>query len=158
MEQQTMEMQQIRDLALAYEAIRSEYDEMEEALKAVKARKDEAENRLIMAIMDIEEKTGIDDVKFKVEGRNYSVKVKDFFTIPKADQAEAYQILKDLGHGDIVVEKVDDRTLSKEMATVIEAYRTGHPNATEDFPAEYEELLSHMNRYSKPSLSRVMAR
>ena len=113
---------------------------------------------VISAIMDAQEQTGVEGLRVGYEGRNYSVKVKDFFTIPKADQAEAYQILKDLGHGDIVVEKVDDRTLSKEMATVIEAYRTGHPNSTEEFPAEYEELLSHMNRYSKPSLSRVMAR
>lgn len=156
--EETMEVSQIKDLVLSYEAVRSVYDELEEKMKEARANKEEAEKKLIMAILDVEEKTGIDDLKVKVEGRNYGVKVKDFFSIPKADQAAAYQILKDLGHGDIVVEKVDDRTLSKEMATVIETYRASHPNSAEEFPAEYEELLSHMNRYPKPSLSRVMAR
>lgn len=156
--EETMEVSQIKDLVLSYEAVRSVCDELEEKMKEARANKEEAEKKLIMAILDVEEKTGIDDMKVKVEGRNYGVKVKDFFSIPKADQAAAYQILKDLGHGDIVAEKVDDRTLSKEMATVIEAYRASHPNSAEEFPAEYEELLSHMNRYPKPSLSRVMAR
>ena len=154
----TMEMSQVKDLVLAYEAVRSVCDELDEKMKEARAQRDDAEKKLIMAILDIEEKTGIDDLKVKVEGRNYGVKVKDYFSIPKADQVAAYQLLKNLGHGDIVVERVDERTLSKEMATVIEEYRAGHPNSAEEFPAEYEELLSHMNRYPKPSLSRVMAR
>ena len=154
----TMEMSQIKDLVLTYEATRSVCDELDEKMKEARAQRDDAEKKLIMAILDVEEKTGIDDLKVKVEGRNYGVKVKDFFSIPSADRVAAYQLLKDLGHGDIVVERVDERTLSKEMAGVIEEYREKHPNSAEEFPAEYEELLSHMNRYPKPSLSRVMAR
>ena len=156
--EETMEVSQVKDLVLSYEAIRSVCDELDEKIKEAKAQKEDAEKKLIMAILDIEEKTGIDDLKVKVEGRNYGVKVKDYFSIPSTDRVAAYQLLKDLGHGDIVVERVDDRTLSKEMSTVIEEYRAGHPDSVEEFPAEYEELLTHMNRYPKPSLSRVMAR
>ena len=154
----TMEMSQVKDLVLSYEAIRSVCDELDEKIKEAKAQKEDAEKKLIMAILDIEEKTGIDDLKVKVEGRNYSVRVKNYFRIPKAEQAVAFQLLKELGKGDIVVEKVDERTLTKEMEYESEKYRVNHPDSAEEFPAEYEELLAHMERYDKPSLSRVMAR
>jgi len=154
----TMEMTQVNNLAAEYEAIRSVYDELEEKLKEAKAQKDDAEKKLIMAILDMEEKTGADHVTVNFAGRNYSVKKKDYFRIPKAEQDVAFQLLKELGKGDIVVEKVDDRTLTKEMEYESAEYRKNHPDSAEDFPAEYEELLAHMERYTKPSLSRVMAR
>lgn len=155
---ETTEFAQIKDLVLDYEAIRSVYDELNTKLGEAKTKKEAAEKAVVMAILNVAEKTGIDDLKVKVEGRNYGVKVKDFFSIPKADRADAYRLLKDLGHGDLVVETVDDRTLSNEMAEVIADYRKAHPNSTEEFPAEYEALLTHMNRYPKATLSRVMAR
>ena len=156
--EETMEVAQIKDLVLNYEAVRSVYDELNERLEEARKNKEAAEKAVVMAILDVAERTGIDDLKVKVEGRNYGVKVKDFFSIPKADRAEAYQLLKELGHGDLVVEKVDDRTLSNEMAGVIEQFRAENPDSIEEFPAEYEPLLAHMNRFPKPSLTRVMAR
>lgn len=156
--EETMEFAQIKDLVLNYEAVRSVYDELNERLEEARKNKEAAEKAVVMAILDVAERTGIDDLKVKVEGRNYGVKVKDFFSIPKADRAEAYQLLKELGHGDLVVEKVDDRTLSNEMAGVIEQFRAENPDSIEEFPAEYEPLLAHMNRFPKPSLTRVMAR
>jgi len=156
--EETMEFAQIKDLILNYEAVRSVYDELNERLEEARKNKEAAEKAVVMAILDVAERTGIDDLKVKVEGRNYGVKVKDFFSIPKADRAEAYQLLKELGHGDLVVEKVDDRTLSNEMAGVIEQFRAENPDSIEEFPAEYEPLLAHMNRFPKPSLTRVMAR
>lgn len=156
--EETMEFGQIKDLVLNYEAVRSVYDELNERLEEARKNKEAAEKAVVMAILDVAERTGIDDLKVKVEGRNYGVKVKDFFSIPKADRAEAYQLLKELGHGDLVVEKVDDRTLSNEMAGVIEQFRAENPDSIEEFPAEYEPLLAHMNRFPKPSLTRVMAR
>lgn len=156
--EETMEFGQIKDLVLNYEAVRSVYDELNERLEEARKNKEAAEKAVVMAILDVAERTGIDDLKVNVEGRNYGVKVKDFFSIPKADRAEAYQLLKELGHGDLVVEKVDDRTLSNEMAGVIEQFRAENPDSVEEFPAEYEPLLAHMNRFPKPSLTRVMAR
>ena len=152
----TMEMSQVNDLVLSYEAIRSVYDELDEKLKEVKAQKDDAEKKLIMAIMDMEEKTGADHVTVNFAGRKYGVKVKDYFSIPAADKAEAYQILRDLGRDDLFT--VTPQTLNKGIAEVIATYRADNPDSAEEFPAEYEELLAHMNRYPKPSLSRVMAR
>lgn len=152
------EVLKINHLVLEYENLRSQYDEMKEAFDALKAQKDAAEQSVIMAILEVAENSGIDDLKVKVEGRNYGVRKKDYYTIPAADRPEAFRILKELGRGDIVVERVDDRTLSSEMDEVASAYRAENPSSEEEFPAEYEELLTHMNRYRKTTLSRVMAR
>jgi len=153
-----METSQLRDLVLIYEEKRSAAEELDAQLKEANAAKTEAERNLIMAILSVAEETGIDDLSVNVEGRKYTVKVKDFFSIPKAEKDEAYRLLRELGHGDLITERVDDRTLSSEMASVMEEYRSGHPGCVEEFPAEYEPLLAVMNRYPKPSLSRVKAK
>ena len=153
-----METSQLRDLVLIYEEKRSAAEELDAQLKEANAAKTEAERNLIMAILSVAEETGIDDLSVNVEGRKYTVKVKDFFSIPKAEKDEAYRLLRELGHGDLITERVDDRTLSSEMASVMEEYRSEHPGCVEEFPAEYEPLLAVMNRYPKPSLSRVKAK
>ena len=153
-----METSQLRDLVLIYEEKRSAAEELDAQLKEANTAKTEAERNLIMAILSVAEETGIDDLSVNVEGRKYTVKVKEFFSIPKAEKDEAYRLLRELGHGDLITERVDDRTLSSEMASVMEEYRSGHPGCVEEFPAEYEPLLAVMNRYPKPSLSRVKAK
>ena len=153
-----MEASQLRDLVTVYEERRSIAEELDEEAKAAKAERDKAENDLINAILAVAEETGIDDLSVTAEGRKYSVRMKDYYTIPKANRDEAYELLRELGHGDLITEKVDDRTLSKEMAEVAAAYRAENPDGAEDFPGEYEPLMAMLNRYSKPSLGRVIAR
>ena len=153
-----MEVSQLRDLVLAYEDKRGIAEDLDAQLKEANAAKTEAERNLIMAILSVAEETGIDDLSVNVEGRKYSVKVKDYFSIPKAEKDEAYRLLRELGHGDLITERVDDRTLSSEMASVMEEYRNVHPDSAEEFPVEYEPLLAVMNRYPKPSLSRIKAK
>lgn len=153
-----MEASQLRDLVLTYEDKRGIAEDLDAQLKEANAAKTEAERNLIMAILSVTEETGIDDLSVNVEGRKYSVKVKDYFSIPKAEKDEAYRLLRELGHGDLITERVDDRTLSSEMASVMEEYRNVHPDSSEEFPVEYEPLLAVMNRYPKPSLSRIKAK
>lgn len=153
-----MEASQLRDLVLTYEDKRGIAEDLDAQLKEANAAKTEAERNLIMAILSVAEETGIDDLSVNVEGRKYSVKVKDYFSIPKAEKDEAYRLLRELGHGDLITERVDDRTLSSEMASVMEEYRNVHPDSSEEFPVEYEPLLAVMNRYPKPSLSRIKAK
>ena len=146
---------QLRDLVLTYEEKKAACDELEAELKEAKAAKEAAEKAVIDAILTTAETTGIDDLGVTVEGRRYTVKLKDYYSIPKEAREEAFGLLRELGHGDIIVERVDDRTLSSEMAAVIEEYHNLLPEAEEDFPAEYEPLVACMRRYSKPSLSRL---
>lgn len=146
---------QLRDLVLAYEEKKAIADDLDAQLKEAKTAKDAAEKAVIDAILTTAEATGIDDLGVTVEGRKYTVKLKDFYSIPKEAREEAFGLLRELGHGDIIVERVDDRTLTSEMAAVMEEYHNMLPDAEDDFPADYEPLLACMRRYSKPSLSRT---
>ena len=152
---ETMETTRLQDLVLAYEEARSAAEELDAQLKEAKAKKDAAENAVITAILSVAEETGIDDLSVSVEGRKYAVKVKEYYSIPKPNRDEAFQLLRELGHGDLITERVDDRTLSSEMATVREEYLADHPDGDEKYPAAYEPLLAIMTTYTKPSLSRV---
>ena len=153
-----MEFGKVSAMIEEYERLRSETDELNETLKELNRQKEAAENQIVMTLLDMAERTGIDDLSVKVGSRKYSAKKAEYFTIPKADRDEAFQLLRQLGHGDLITERVDDRTLSKELAEVSEAYHKENPDSADRFPAEYEPLMMHMNLFVKTSLSRVMAR
>jgi hypothetical protein len=155
---ETMETNHLRELALVYEARRTDAEELKAQLADANKAKDEAESALINAILSVAEQTGIDDLSVNVEGRKYSVRVKDYYSIPKDNRDEAFAILRDLGLGDLITERVDDRTLTSTLAEKREEYREENPGTNEDFPAEYEPLLAVMSTYSKPTLGRVKAK
>lgn len=146
----------IEYLVTQYENARSIHEELAAQEKEAKAQMDAAEKELIMAILSAEEAAGVDSLKVNCNGRNYGATIKTFYTIPKADRDDAFEELRNLGHGDLITEKVDDRTLTKELQSVIASWHREH--AEEDYPPEYEVLMSHVSRYDKPSLSRVLAR
>lgn len=147
----------IEALVTKYEALRGQYDEMEKATKELKAQKDAAEKEIISALLDMAEKTGVDDLTVKVGVYKYAASVKDYFSITNAEKDEAYPLLRELGLGDLIVEKVDDRTLSSQLREIMETYRAANPESTEQFPAEYEPLLIHLNRFPKATLARRKA-
>lgn len=157
MSENMSEVSVIEALVTKYEALRGQYEEMDKAVKELKAQKDAAEKEVISALLDVAEKTGVDDLTVKVGIYKYAASVKDYFSITQAEKDEAYPLLRDLGMGDLIVEKVDDRTLSSSLREVMEAYRAANPESTEQFPAEYEPLLAHLNRYPKTTLTRRKA-
>lgn len=157
MSEMAVDLSSVNALVENYETLRGQVETIEADLKELKAQRDAAERAVISALLDAMEKTGVDDLTVKVGGFKYGASAREFYSIPKAEQCEAYPLLRELGMGDLIVEKVDDRTLSKELRDISEAYREQHPNSTENFPAEYEPLLTHLNRYPKPQLSRRKA-
>ena len=157
MSENAVDLSSVRALVENYETLRGQAEEIEKGLKELKAQRDAAEHAVIAALLDAMEQTGIDDLTVKVGGFKYGASAKEYYGIPKAEQDAAFPLLRELGMGDLIVEKVDDRTLSKELRDISEAYREQHPNSIENFPAEYEPLLTHLNRYPKPQLSRRKA-
>ena len=132
-----------------YEALREQADDLAEQLKEINARKDAAEADVISAIMDAQEQTGVEGLRVGYEGRNYSVTTKSYYTIPKAKKDEAFEAMRDLGMGDLIQEKVDDRTLTKELEAAAESNRF--------WEDEYSELLDQLTVYTKSALRRVKA-
>lgn len=130
------------------EALKEQKDALKEQLAAIGKQADQLQEEAISLILDLEEQTGAQGMRLLIDGRNYSVARKSFFSIPKAVRDEAFPLLRELGHGDLIVERVDDRTLSKELAAVMEAHGG-------TLPEEYEQL--GLTQYDKNDLRSVRA-
>ena len=132
-----------------YEALRTQAEELKAQLDELNKQKDAAEAEVISAILDKQEECGT-DLRVSYEGRNYSVAVKNYYAIPKGNRDAAFSALRGLGLGDLIQEKVDDRTLTKELETARE-------EAGGTLPADYDELLELTTQYPKTTLRRVKA-
>lgn len=92
--------------------------ELADIVKENNAAIEEKEKQIISAMLDLAEAAGLDDpASFTVDvnGRRYGMKVKPFYSIRKDQRDEAFSALRALGLGDLIVEKVDDRTLTKAL-------------------------------------------
>lgn len=85
-------------------------NEIAENLKSCNAQIEQAEKEIIASMLDLADAAGLD-----VAGRRYGIKVKPFYSIRKDQRDEAFAALRALGLGDLIVEKVDDRTLTKAL-------------------------------------------
>ena len=132
-----------------YEALREQAEELKAQLEELNKQKDAAEAEVISAILDKQEECGT-DLRVSYEGRNYSVAVKNYYAIPRANRDAAFSALRGLGLGDLIQEKVDDRTLTKELETARE-------EAGGTLPGDYDELLELTTQYPKTTLRRVKA-
>ena len=133
-----------------YENLRTESEEKKAELDALNKRRDAAEAAVITAILDAQEQTGVEGLRVGWDGRDYSVTVKNYYTIPKPKRDEAFEQMRNLGMGDLITEKVDDRTLTKELEAVFEENGC-------TYPEEYGPLFENLSNYSKSTLRRVKA-
>lgn len=93
-------------------------NEIAENLKSCNAQIEQAEKEIIASMLDLADAAGLDDPSgftVDVAGRRYGIKVKPFYSIRKDQRDEAFAALRALGLGDLIVEKVDDRTLTKAL-------------------------------------------
>ena len=134
----------------AYEHLRAKAEEMKEKLTELNKQLDAAEADVISCLLDIREQTGAENMRIEYEGRNYSVTAKNYYTIPKANRDAAFEQMRNLGMGDLIQERVDDRTLTKELEAVAEA-NDGL------LPEEYVDLADNLSTYTKNTLRRVKA-
>lgn len=99
-------------------------NEIAENLKACNAQIEQAEKEIIASMLDLADAAGLDDPSgftVDVAGRRYGIKVKPFYSIRKDQRDEAFAALRTLGLGDLIVEKVDDRTLTKALEEAADA-------------------------------------
>ena len=99
-------------------------NEIAENLKSCNAQIEQAEKEIIASMLDLADAAGLDDPSgftVDVAGRRYGIKVKPFYSIRKDQRDEAFAALRTLGLGDLIVEKVDDRTLTKALEEAADA-------------------------------------
>ena len=137
----------LNDKIRVYAGLKTHKAEIDELAKQAKERLDAAEADVISAMFDAAEASGLEDpgaLRVAVDGYNYSVAIKQFWGISAADKDEGYDALRAVGLGDLITERVDDRTLTKTLASI--AAENGG-----ELPGEFQEIP--MREYSKQTLS-----
>lgn len=143
------DMTRITQAIEEYEKLREQLEAMKEEQKALQKLVDLAEADIITVFMDWEEATGV-DLRLTYHDRNYSVGVKSYYGIPKANKDAAYEQIRSLGMADLIQERVDERTLTKELEGIKE-------EAGGMMPDEYGDLMELLTTYDKSTLRRVKA-
>ena len=134
----------------AYEQLRERADKLKDDLAELNRQKDAAEAEVIAAILDAQEQTGVGGMRVEYNGRKYAVTVKNYYTIPKANRDDVLEMMRLLGMGDLIQERVDDRTLTNDLEAAAEE------NGGE-LPDMYTELVDSLAGYTKSTLMRRKA-
>lgn len=95
--------------------------ELAEIVKENNAAIEAQEKQVISAMLDLADAAGLEDPSgftVDVSGRRYGITIKPYYSIRKDKRDEAFAALRTLGLGDLIVEKVDDRTLTKALEEV----------------------------------------
>lgn len=109
--------------------------ELAEIVKENNAAIEAQEKQVISAMLDLADAAGLEDpsgFSVDVSGRRYGITIKPYYSIRKDKRDEAFAALRTLGLGDLIVEKVDDRTLTKALEEAADAEGM--------LPPEYEIL------------------
>lgn len=128
-----------------YQKILEKKDELAEATKANNAAKDELEQEICQMMINEEKPSQI------VDGYTFSLKQETMYSKLGEDKLQEkgidfFEVLKEQGLGDIIVEKVDPRTLNSTCKGIVEE--------SGELPEDLAEALSI---YEKLGLSRRKA-
>lgn len=124
--------------------------ELEELTKENNAAKEKLEQEICQMMVDEEKPNTV------VDGFNYSLQQKTMYS-KKSEEALAeagidfFEVLREQGLGDIIVERVDSRTLQSAVKEMAEEGDFGEPG---ELP---EELAACLNIYEKLTLSKRKA-
>lgn len=127
-----------------YKALLDRKDELAELTKQNNAAKEQLEQEICQMMIDAEKPSTV------VDGFNYSLQQKtEYSKKSEADLYEAgidfFDVLRNQGLGDLIVEKVDPRTFNSTCKDLVEKG---------EMP---EELAECVNTYEKLALSRRKA-
>lgn len=130
-----------------YKTVLDRKEELAELTKENNLAKELLEQEICQMMVDEEKPSTI------VDGFNYSLQQKVMYTKKsEADLAEAgldfFGVLREQGLGDLIVEKVDPRTLQSSIANMVDESEEG------ELP---EELAECLNVYEKLTLSKRKA-
>lgn len=127
--------------------LKAEKKRLADEAKANNAEIEQSESEIISAMLDMAESAGLtnaDDVSVVVDGRRYGLNTRQMYSIRAEDRDAAFAALRELGLGDLIMERVDERTLSRTMTDITES-------AGGELPDEYTVIP--MQRYDKLTIS-----
>ena len=106
-----------------YASLKDEKKRLAEQLKQHEGEISSWEKEIISDMCDMAEAAGLDsisDFSVVIDGRRYGVIRKPFYSIRADDRAGAFEALRSVDLGDLITERVDDRTLTKTMIELAE--------------------------------------
>ena len=105
------------------QALKDRKDELKELVSENNKQIEQAEKDIIAGLMDLADAAGLEDptsITVDVEGRRYGLSIKRYYSIKKDDKQEAFAMLREAGLGDLIVERVDDRTLTNTLSEMLD--------------------------------------
>ena len=121
--------------------------ELSDLVRENNAELEAQEREIISDMCDMAEAAGlesIEDFSVVVNGRKYGVIRKAYYSIKAEDRDAGFAALRTLGLGDLIVESVDSRSLTKVMNEIAEE------NGGE-LPEQYAAIP--MQQYDKDTIS-----
>lgn len=142
-----MDIQTLSDKLRELAILKAEKKKLAELAKETTSQIDESEREITTVMLDMAEAAGlssVDDFSVTVDGRRYGVTTKPIYSLIAAQRDEAFVALRQLGLADLIVERVDDRSLTKVLVEIAE-------NAGGTLPEEYGEIP--MRLFEKMTIS-----
>lgn len=139
-----------------YKAILDRKDELAEQTKANNAAKEQLEQEICQLMVDEEKPSTI------VDGFTYSLQQTTMYS-KKSEEALAeagivfFDVLREQGLGDIIVEKVDPRTLQSSVRAMAEENDGELPEELVECLSIYEKLTLSKRKANTKALDRAKA-
>lgn len=127
--------------------LKTEKKRLADETKENNAAIEQTEKEIIGLILDMAEASGIDDptaFKVKMGGREYGVTTKTYYNIKAEDRDVAFAKLRELGLGDLIVQTIDRRTLTSQLAQIMDEHGG-------ELPEEYAAIP--MSEHSESKIS-----
>lgn len=140
----------------AYKAVLDRKAELEEQTKENNALKEKMEQEICQMMVDEEKPSTV------VDGFTYSLQQKTMYS-KKSEEALAeagivfFDVLREQGLGDIIVEKVDPRTLNSSVAAMAEEMDGELPEELAECLSIYEKLTLSKRKANTKALDRAKA-
>lgn len=121
---------------------------VDKAAKDLSSQIEEKKAEVQQEIIDQAEAMGISasDFSVTVDGRKYGLTVKPYYSIRAGDREQAFPMLRMLGLGDLIVEKVDDRSLTKRLVEIAEENGGALPEDYDALPVSQYDKTDIYNR------------
>lgn len=130
-----------------YATLKDLKKELAEQVRQNNAEIEAQEAEIISGMCDMAEAAGLDsisDFAVVVGDRRYGVIRKPYYSIKAEDREVGFRALRTVGLGDLIVESVDNRSLTKALAEIAE-------QNDGELPEEYAAIP--VSRYDKDTIS-----
>lgn len=139
----------LSDQIQALADLKEEKRQLSEQTKENSAQIEQAERAIISAMLDMAEAAGLpspDDFSIVVDGRKYGVAVSPHYSIRAEDRDAAFTALRTVGLGDLIVERVDERSLTRALVQIAEDAGGALPESYGAIPLQQYDKITISDR------------